>query len=433
MSPCLVEAEDPRVAIQCALIQLEASAPEAAWETLALPQQEGHSKSALALYRALVLGELERWDEALEQAEVVQGLEPGNQFLDTLYCYLFLGSHRLDAAVARLQLEKPSGWLNWNRPQLAPFPPLLSRLLLQVELNLLPLEYEQLTPRAALEEVPEFEPPAVSWTWNGLVRSVKGYAWQRRGTSYWEKALSNSRPDRRQPLLEKAVEAQRLAVQLEPQQFRSYYYLGEALLYSSTPPGSWKPDFGRLREAEDCFLRSWKQEGVNPYLLFYLGRTLQLLGHPDGAASYLERALEKFQKFPEAHYALGQLHLLMGQKAAAREWLKQSVSSDFLPVARDRLQELHQAWKEGFLEKLPSMPVWSPVPPEGDSGPTEVDLDPGQSSPTANVENPESHQCGDPQNPPQSHETCPDEPGLAVADSPATPEEAEPSSKSHPD
>jgi len=413
------EHNDARIYYQIALIQLEANQASQAWTTLELAHLLDSQSSVLALYRALVLAQLERWNEALEQAEELQRICPDNQFLDTLFCYIYLGSHRIPEALSRLKVDEPPGLIPWGRPELSPFSPLLSRLLLQIERRLLPLENPELRHAKVWDEPPTPPEVPVVWSLSALSKSIQGYLWQRRGIGFWEKALSCQDPDKRQQLLHSAVAAQRKAAELEPQQFRGHYYLGESLLYSSTGPDELLADRQRLEEAEQCFLRSWAQEGANPYLNFYLGRTMQLMGCPEAARDYLQHALDKFQKFPEAHYALGQVQLLMGQPDLAREWLKRSVSSDFLPVARDRLQELSQAWHNGLLEKLPPMPSWPPpveATPSVDSDPTTPDPELAESPSDPNEETPESHQCAAPESPPENHETCPE-----IADSP-TPE-----------
>lgn len=341
-----------------ALVFLEADQPEKALEVL---RRAPSSDSAVAaLYGSLILGELGRWDEAQAAAERLTSLSPHNQFLPSLKSYLFLGQGAIEQALKSLEIGKPAGWVSWFRPELAAFPPLLSRLLLELEGYLLPMEFSQLCSEQARSDPEQIESPPQRFSPQALIHSVLGLYWQRKGLHYWEKGLLSQNPDKRHEYLEKALAAQRRAVQLEPLQFRGYYHLGEALLYSSVTPGEWVPDLQRLEEAERCLVHSWAQEGPNPYLYFYLGRTAQLRGQPLAAQTYLEKALEKFAKFPEAHYALGQIHLMMGQRSQAREWLKRSVSSDFLPVARDRLYELYQAFTQGKLTSRPAMPAWPP-------------------------------------------------------------------------
>lgn len=400
---------DPRFYFQIALVQLEAGQCDRAWQTLEEADSLAEDSPVLTLYRALILGEMERWDEGLVEAERLRRLCPQHQFTASLLCYLYLGYGEIQKALDCLEIGKPPGWVSWFRPELAAFGPLLSRLLLQVELYLLPLEFPVLSAQEARTDPELVDTPPQRLSLKAVLDSLAGLYYQRKGIHYWEKGLNLSASDPRKGhfYLEKALECQRLAVQREPLQFRGFYHLGEALLYSATHPDRLVPDAARLEEAEKCFVHSWKQEGPNPYLYFYLGRTVQLQGQPAAARIYLERALEKFAKFPEAHYALGQIHLLMGQPAEAREWLKKSVSSDFLPVARERLQELALAVSQGKLHQRLPMPLWPPVAPTADSGPKVENPPPAETPVPASEGNEQLHQCADPESPPENRETCP--------------------------
>lgn len=412
--------QDPRMFYQVALIQLEGEQPELALETLAQSEKQQPDSPVLHLYRAMAQGQLEHWELAWHSAEQLQRVCPANQFLATLLCWLHLGAHRIEQALEVEQIERPVHWVQWFRPELAPFPPLLSRLLLQVERYLLPLEVPILQGDTAPDDPTEIEVEPVRWTMEGLSRSIRGYLAQREGVKYWEKSFHHS-PQRRHEYLRKAIVAQRRAVELEPHQFRGHYYLGEALLFGSAAPPSFRANRDELEEAQRCLIHSWAREGGHPYLFYYLGRCSQMLGKPLAARTYLEKALEKFVKFPEAHYALGQVELLMGNAVLARNWLKRSVSSDFLPVVRDRLQELASAFRDGRLEQRPAMPDWPPVQPTTDSDPTTLAADPVESGSTSSEEKPESHQSEDPQLPPENRDRSPDEPDPADSDSLSSP------------
>lgn len=409
---------EPRWLYQIALIQLEAEQPEQALSTL--DKTSERPTPVFHLYRALTLGQLERWSEGLDEAEKLKATSPGHQFLPSLQCYLLLGAGQVEAALEPLEVSKPIGWISWFRPELSGFSPLLSRLLIQVETYLLPLEFPKLYPGEALKEPTPIEAQPQRLSLAAFVNSLHGYVQQRIGLRNWEKGLSTSDPHKRDHYLRQNLAAQIKAVDLEPRQFRGYYHLGEALLYSATPYEEQLPDREKLEQAEKCFIHSWAQEGGNPYLFFYLGRTVQMLGQPVAAKEYLERALKQFEKFPEAHYALGQLHLLTGEPSQARDWLKKSVSSDFLPVARDRLLELSKALEQGKLGQKPAMPLWSPPPP-GDNGPTDEHLPPAENAADASGESTGSRQCADPPCPPESHERSPDLPAETAADSPSSP------------
>lgn len=429
---------DARACLQCALIQLEAGHADSALDSLQAaaalepPPEERpapwNHRAPLLLYQCLACGDLEQWDDAERLAEELQQVCPQHQFLDTLWCYLHLAQGRYEKALHQMKLDQPPTWFAWTRPELSPFSPLLSRLLVQVERLLLPIECPALQHSAAAKAPAETPAPPTQWSLNGLYKSVAGLFYQRKGIQLWEKALNQVDPDKRHLLMEAALTAQRKAVELEPMQFRGYYHLGETLLYASSHPHQPVPDHSRLAEAEECFLRSWALEGDNPYLYFYLGRAAQLQGKPEAAAAYLESALERFNKFPEAHYALGQIHLQMGQPQIGRDWLKRSISSDFLPVTRERLQELGHLWQSGKLHDAPPMPEWPPAQadaPAEDNDPTAPDSPPVENSPEPTLESTESHQSEDPTALPENRETSrvpPDPPPPEHLSSPTEPE-----------
>lgn len=414
--------KDPRVFYQISLVQLEADRPQECLLTLDQSRSLEKHSPVECLYRALALGQLQRWSEATQAAQELHQLSPHHQFTPTLRCYLHLGQGEVAAAIADLQIDRPAGWVSWFRPELSPFAPLLSRLLVVLERYLLSVEFPQLHRSEALQEPPPLEVVPTHFSLKALKDSVEGYFWQRKGLHHWEQALSCQDPHKRYALLGKAVLAHRKANQLEPRQFRGQYHLGESLLYSAVAPdGSF--DLDRLANAERCFLHSWAQEGPNPYLYFHLGRTLQLQGKPEAARTYLERALEKFTKFPEAHYALGQIHLVMGQEETARGWFKQSVSSDFLPVARERLLELGDFHKKGKFSEGIKMPSWPPPAlPTADNGPTESHPQSVQIDSFSTEETAESRQCEVPNSPPESHETSPAAPDPPPTDNPSSPQ-----------
>ena len=97
--------QEARFYYQAALIQLEADRPEEALATL--DQAPGPPTPVLFLYRALTLGQLERWTEALDQAHKLKELCPDHQFLASLMCYLHLGAGQVAEALTRA-LDRPS-------------------------------------------------------------------------------------------------------------------------------------------------------------------------------------------------------------------------------------------------------------------------------------------------------------------------------------
>lgn len=437
--------EDPRRCFQSALVEMQADRPEAA---LARLDRVAHlpPKDNLPglLYRCLALGDCRRWTEAWNTAQQLLAACPTHQFKVTLLCYLHLGAERTGEALALLR--SPHSW-SALRPELSPFPPLLSRLLLLCEEVLLPLEVPALrrSQAVALEEADasdESEAESGKGGWlselrslpahlsrtvkeagslpRALGRSLGGAVWQRRGVAHWESALGMKDGPERDARLDAAVEAHRQGNLLEPDQFRGAYHLGEALLYAACRSNRAEADPVRLQEAEASLLRSARREGVNPYLLYYLGRCAFLSGRPEASVTYLEDAVKRFAKFPEAHYALGQAYLLMGQRQLAREWLERCLSSDFLPGARERLDELGGQLEAGRLSEKRPLPLW---PPTEDSGPTDQDPLPPQ-SPTEAVATPglpESHRSVLPSSPLESHATFPVRPGPPGPADPSTP------------
>ncbi|MCR5660837.1 MAG: tetratricopeptide repeat protein, partial [bacterium] len=68
-----------------------------------------------------------------------------------------------------------------------------------------------------------------------------------------------------------------------------------------------------------------------------------LLGNFTEAERLWKEALDAFNKFPEAHYGLGQTLIALGKKRAARMMIGKSIMSD-LHLLRDRINDLKEAY-----------------------------------------------------------------------------------------
>ena len=134
-------------------------------------------------------------------------------------------------------------------------------------------------------------------------------------------------------------------------------------------------DSFRLLQAQSSCLASARNEGLNPYLLFYLAYVQHLLGRPVLAIKYYQEATKKFEKLPEAHYGQGQCQLLLGNRKAARKLLLKAVNSD-LALARERLELfanlLAEQGPEVFDTPLPEMPP-EPEPQEEETAAKEAE------------------------------------------------------------
>ena len=296
--------------------------------------------------RYLDLGELE---SARASYQELEHRSPNNQILPTLRLLLQLAEAELP-----MELELPK--------DLCVSPPVVQRLMVEVERRMLPLETAPLNrkPAPSEEEIDEAEPPpspSVREQLNSLGEAFRGSFLRKKGLKTIEAVFRKRSPRGMSAQIGKACAYLRLARKLEPTGLRADFYLGEALLLWYNPePGEYY--LSRVRRAQECFYRARQVEGPNPYVHYYLGRCAQLLGEVVAAKDFYQRALDRFEKLPEAHYGMGQSHLLTGELSQARRYLYQAISSD-LTMARERLKELEtlHALDPSLLQRpLPEFP-----------------------------------------------------------------------------
>ena len=431
---------DPRAWVQLGLAQLEAQLPEAAQESLekALALSPAHPPSLY--YLVLAHSDQDNQSAAAAVLKQLAEVSPHNQALPTLRALLCLQRGEIDQALLHLEIPPCPTSPVWNRPELCSFGPLTSRLAVEIERWLLPLEIPLLQRSCPLGEPPA-EPPrapdqlgpdrvrsalfgmlggiaagaatgaalrfllvlllgsdfeftvGVGWTepivWMGSLLGVGGAAWgflspslpwhfraylaKFKGERLLEKALGEDSTHQRRQYFMLGIQEKRRVLMLDPSLLRSHYGLGEALLFCASS----LRDNRYLAEAEQCFLHSWRQDGENPYLNYYLARCCQLQGKVQAALAYYTKAIAKFSKLSEAHFGLGQCQLLLGDNAQARSWFKRALGSE-LQLARDRLHDLAHAYGEGLLSRRlpwPMLPDEEPQPlEEKEPGATGVDL-----------------------------------------------------------
>lgn len=267
-------------------------------------------------------------------------------------------------AIAGLGVGDPT----WLPPDLSSSAYLLGPILIEVEKRLLPRELEGLEHREGelVSMLTELKPPKRS-----LLEELKGIrsAWKgapklRKGRRLLERAMGIEDSDKQRALLEEAIALLEAGQALDPFSFRTGYHLGEAYLFlaKGSPGEPYQRD--PLLRAEAWFIDSARMDGLNPYVLFYLALIQQLLGRPQPAIDCYLKATEKFTKLPEAHYGMGQCHLLLGDHAQARELMLRAANSD-LALARERLvlfaNLLGKEGEEAFTRPIPTMP---PAPAE---------------------------------------------------------------------
>lgn len=331
--------------IQKALCQLAMGQPEAAADSLARAVELEPGNPAPQLFLALTRSELADQDGAELMLQSVKKICPDHQAADTVRALVQLRKGMLDKAVAYLG----------SRPDLSLSSPIISRLVLEIERLLLPGDIPLLLRRPA--EIPEERenPPS-----RGLFASVRAWRGQSVGRKRVEQAMRQPPgSDRRHQMLEQSVEILTRARDSDPAQFRADFYLAEARLYAARPRHPEPAWLERLRQSREGFLVSWRHEGENPYLLYYLGRVSLNLGEVEAAITYFERSLEKFAKFPESHYGLGQAWLLKGDPQKAREYFAQALRSDTF-ILRDRVHELVSRFESEPESLQLQLPPWEP-------------------------------------------------------------------------
>lgn len=388
------EAAGPRGSawLQIALGQMELGDTPAARRALSAAEADMVSNPALHLFRALLCCDLGEWELARKDWWAARNLSPGNQAVPTVQALRYLGEGRLEEA---LKLLCPEG--TGKVFDLTVSPPALGRLVVALEKHLLPRELpESLEAEAS---PPEREPPV-------------GAAWllMRRGRKRLEAAWALP-IDERASEMRQALAELRAAREQDPKAFRASYYLGEALLSVAEHdrdrdqrPGprtvAW------VTQAQECFEDSRRTDGTNPYVLHYLARCALLLRRFERAQGLWREALDGFEKFPEAHYGLGQALLARGREREARAFLLSAILSD-LHLLRDRIRELARLFRarpDLFAEPA-TFPLWEapadPPPgaekaadtPEEPATPSQSS-DPGGDRPTAEPSAPPAAEPG---------------------------------------
>jgi tetratricopeptide (TPR) repeat protein len=325
--------------------QMELGDTPAARRALSAAEADLVSNPALHLFRALLCCDLGEWELARKDWWAARNLSPANQAVPTVQALLYLGERRLEEALNLLCPEDIGKVFD-----LTVSPPVLGRLVVALEKRLLPLEL----PESLETEVspPEPEPPV-------------GAAWllMRRGRKRLEAAWALP-VEERAPMMRLALAEIRAAHEQDPKAFRASYHLGEALLSVAEydrdrdqRPGP--RTVALVKQAQECFEESRRSDGTNPYVLHYLARCALLLRRFELAQELWREALDGFEKFPEAHYGLGQSLLARGREREGRAFLLSAILSD-LHLLRDRIRELarfFRACPELFAEPA-SFPLW---------------------------------------------------------------------------
>lgn len=262
-------------------------------------------------------------------------------------------------AIAGLGVGDPK----WLPPDLSSSAYLLGPILVEVEKRLLAREVEALERREGdlLKMLSDLEPPrrSLSEEVKGLKASWKGAPRLRKGRRLLERAMGLEDAARQKAMLAEAIVHLEAGHALDPFSFRTGYHLGEAYLFQAKGAPGHPYERDSLLRAETWFVDSARIDGLNPYVLFYLAFVQQLLGRPQAAIDCYLKATEKFTKLPEAHYGMGQCHLLLGDFAQARELMLKAANSD-LALARERLilfaNLLGKEGEQAFARPLPTMP-----------------------------------------------------------------------------
>lgn len=252
---------------------------------------------------------------------------------------------------------------DWLPPDLSSSNYLMGPILIEIEKKLLAREVPALEHRASdlLAEVDNSTPAKrkLSEELRALRNFCKSGTKLRQGKKLLAKAFEAEFSENPQALARKAIAKLRLARRLDPFAFRTDYHIGEGYLIAAKQQAGSPYCRFPLLQAETAFIRSTKQDGSNPYVLFFLAFVSHALGRPATAIATYAKATERFTKLPEAHYGSGQCHLLLGQTAKARELMLTAVNSD-LALGRERLNLfanlLREEGPEAFSRPLPEMP-----------------------------------------------------------------------------
>ena len=271
----------------------------------------------------------------------------------------------------RIAASLGQGDPKWLPSELSSSDYVLGPILVEVETRLHAMEIPGLERHPSLlpEDLDEHKPAKRGWReeLSKFGDSLRAGNALKKGKRLLEAAWGLPDPEEQKAPLTEAVKHLRVARKMDPRAFRVSYHLAEAYILLSKVEAGKPYDRFRLLQAQSSCLASAENEGINPYLLFYLAYVQHLLGRPKLAIQYYQAATQKFEKLPEAHYGEGQCHLLLGDASTARKLFLKAVNSD-LALARERLdlfaRLLAENGPEYFQEPLPEMPPEPPTEPE---------------------------------------------------------------------
>lgn len=342
--------------LQIALGWLELGEHDATARALSSAEGDLPSNAAVHLFRSLLRSDLGDWEAARKDWWTARNLSPANQALPTARAVRYLGENRVAEALEILRVKGKQQVFD-----VAVSAPVVGRLAVALERLLLPLELpeslETEAPPASDRRPPEGSANTLSRSGQKLIQKLV-------------RPGADDDPDPAQLLL--AVEELRAARDKNPKAFRASYHLGEALLFAAEYDRDRERPLGpqglyRVIEAEALFEESRTNDSQNAYVLHYLAQCALMRRRFGQAAALWRKALEGFEKFPEAHYGLGKALLAQGQDREARQCLLQAVLSD-LYLLRWRLKDLdrfHRIRPEAF-ETPADYPLWN-APPEPDA------------------------------------------------------------------
>lgn len=325
--------------IQIGLGYLELGSPEEAGQAFARARERDPRNPAAPLFAALAAMDQRAWEEASRLLAEARRLCPANQALPTAEATLDLERGRSGKALQFLAPEE-------GRADLFVSPYLLGRLAVAVERELIPREQ---LPRPGCLEIapltgPEKEPGGAARRRGGglsrIPRTLRAWRAREEATRRIQRAFGR-RPEEAAEELDLALQALRRARELDPRLYRLHFHLAEALLLRAELIEEPEPRRQMLEEAWELLEESRTTEGENPYLNHYRARAAYLLGVVERAAGLYRSTVARFEKFPEAHYGLGQCLLIQGQEREARRAFLRAVTSD-LHLLRERLRELRR-------------------------------------------------------------------------------------------
>ncbi len=342
--------------IQLGLYYLENGSPQKALDLFHAACRDNPNNPAGFLFAGLACLDLDLLQDAKSAFDTVATLCPGNQVLPTARAILALKNVNLTQAFELLNMKGPAE----SPHELAHSTPIISRLLIEIEKLLLPLEVPFPTKSSPLPDdtTPpkniSIKRPSLTEELINLPHSLKAKYLQRRGLKLLEQAASAPQTETMHNHLQQAIDTLKRSYQLDPTLLRNSFYLAEALLFSLTPKAGLVKSPELIDDIKQLFLESWVRDGEHPYIFYYLGRLSLIQGQLETAASYYKSAIKRFAKFPEAHYGLGQCKLLLGDTTEARRHLAEAAQDDPM-VAHYRLSELKELHDngEGLVYQLP--------------------------------------------------------------------------------